>query len=101
MYQHDVVCVKCQTALRPHIIGALVIEMASFGPYKVWAADLYKCPGCGIEIVTGFGPAPIRQDHYKPDFAEWLENEKKISPRVIYQYEKPNRIIVTMGQSKN
>lgn len=100
-YPHDVVCVQCRTALRIETQGVVVIEMAVFGPYKVWNADLYKCAGCGAEMVTGFGQYPIRADHYAPDFAEWLETVKAQAPKVIYEYEKPNRITVTVRQSKN
>lgn len=83
------VCVKCQTEFWPKTNGVLVIETASFGPYKVWSADLWKCPGCATEIVSGYSDHPIRQDHYAPDFPEWLEHEKSLSPRVIYNNERP------------
>lgn len=83
------VCVKCQTELKPETNGVLLIEMAYFGPYKVWYADAWKCPGCGAEVIEGFANHPLRQDHYAKDFPAWLENEKKIAVRVIYDYERP------------
>jgi transposase len=83
------VCVKCQTELRAETNGTLVIETASFGPYKVWNADTWKCPGCGIEIVAGFGDRPLRQDHYEPGFDTWLEKVKSYSKRVEYDHERP------------
>lgn len=83
------ICVKCQTEMRVEIIGVLVIEMAEFGPYKVWGADLMKCPGCGCEVVTRFSDKPIRQDHWASDFPAWLEDQKKKATRVIYDYERP------------
>lgn len=100
-YPHDVVCTACRTHLRIETQRVLVIEMASFGPYKVWNADLYKCPGCGAEMVTGFGQCPIRADHYAPDFGQWLDTAKSSAPKVFYDYEEPNRITVTVRQSKN
>lgn len=38
-------------------------------PYKLWCADKWKCPGCGHEMVTGFGHACVRNQH-EPDFDE-------------------------------
>lgn len=101
MYSHDVVCARCRTALKVETQGVLVVEMASFGPYKVWNADLYKYPGCGYEVVTGFGAMPIRSDHYTAGFAEWLAKAKAEAPAVIYCYEHPNRITITVRQSRN
>ena len=82
------VCVKCQTEFKPSHNGTLVIETASFGPYKVWNADTWKCPGCGSEVVAGFGE-PMREDHYRPDFPEWLEKEKVAASQIIYDNEYP------------
>ena len=81
------VCVSCETELRPQDNGTIVIETASFGPYKVWNADTWKCPYCGIEIVAGFGNAPMREDHWKDDFAEWLEKIKASTRRIVYDNE--------------
>jgi hypothetical protein len=82
------VCTKCQTELLPKTNEVIVVETASFGPYKVWSADLWKCPGCGYEIVAGFADVPIRQDHYMPDFPEWLEKVKTLA-KVVVDNEHP------------
>ena len=37
-------------------------------PYKLWQADLYKCEGCGAEVIAGFGRQPI-SEHYMSDYA--------------------------------
>lgn len=84
----NMVCTKCQVALKPVDNDTVVIETASFGPYKVWNADTLKCPKCGIEIVAGFGQKPIREDHFAPDFQEWLEKTKSIRSRVQFWNEK-------------
>ena len=81
------VCVKDEVELLPFHNGTIVVEMASFGPYKVWNADAWKCPICGFEIIAGFGNNPLRSDHYSPDFPEWLENTKKNATQVIYDKE--------------
>ena len=72
------VCVQCKVKLRPERNGVHVVE--TFGedsdePYKLWRADLYKCPKCGVEVVAGFG-APFNNnyaEHYQSDFAMYLE----------------------------
>lgn len=88
------VCVACQTELKPETNGTLVIETATYGPYKVWDADTWKCPGCGVEIVAGFPDLPLRQDHFKPDFGAWLNRVIANSERVEYDHERPQPKVV-------
>lgn len=38
-------------------------------PYKLWMGDLWECPDCGHQLISGVGQAPI-SEHYKPDFAD-------------------------------
>ena len=64
---HRPVCVKCRTEMRPETNGVGLLDMAEYGPYKVWDADLYKCPTCSYEIVTGFGVDAISH-HIDEDF---------------------------------
>jgi hypothetical protein len=52
-----VLCVKCKVKLKNIRSGVHVVE--TFGtdsddPYKLWLADLYTCPKCGLEVVCGF-----------------------------------------------
>ena len=82
------VCVTCQVELRCETNGTTVIETASFGPYKVWDADTWKCPKCGVEIIAGFGNKPIREDHYAEDFPAWLEKYKGMARRIEYDNER-------------
>lgn len=84
------VCVKCECELRPETNGTTVVETASFGPYKIWDADTWKCPGCGMEVVSGFGNNPVREDHYAEDFKPWLETYLGNSRRIVYDNEKPS-----------
>lgn len=41
-------------------------------PYKLWAGDLWECPDCGAQIVSGTGREPV-SEHYKPEFAETVK----------------------------
>lgn len=82
------VCVTCQTELRPKESGVYVVEMASFGPYKFWRADSWACPGCAVEIVGAFAAYPIAE-HYQPRFADQIQAAKCSGERIIYDYERP------------
>ena len=71
------VCLKDGKFLRIKKNGVSIEEGMPNGAggwqsYKLWQADLYECPECGFELVTGFGAGPI-SEHYKPDHAAKLE----------------------------
>lgn len=69
------VCVKCQVKLKPERTGVHVVETFGRGsnePYKLWAADLWKCPDCGFEVVAGFGGNNYAE-HFEADFSKLLE----------------------------
>ena len=36
-------------------------------PYKLWRGDLWKCQGCGHEIISGVASQPV-SEHYTVDF---------------------------------
>ena len=78
------VCVKCQRFYRPHRNGVHILEGKPNGvrvppgtsrpelwePYKVWMADMWKCQGCGHELINGFGHSPLWQD-FQPNMPEF------------------------------
>ena len=66
------VCVGCTKEFLPEKNGVLVCEHANFGPYKIWSADLWKCPNCGSEIIVGFGYNSV-SEHFQDDFQDWLK----------------------------
>ena len=87
------VCAKCENKYVPRLTGlgnemkpkkngVHVIEMADFGPYKVWLADLWICPKCGHKTIAGFGVEPLAE-HYEEKFAKILE-VAKASESVYY-----------------
>ena len=82
-----IICVKCECEFRPEQNRVGVIETASFGPYKLWRADLWKCPSCGIEVVSGFGRKPVAE-HFEESFGTELENLKSTT-RIVYDNERP------------
>lgn len=79
------VCVKCQVELRPKTNGITAVEMASFGPYKIWAADTWECPVCHWVGILGFSASPIAE-HFQPHFAEELSKAKD---HVIKFWDQP------------
>lgn len=66
------VCTFCGRQLRPKQNGVYGIEMAEFGPYKIWYADLWECPECTQEILAGFGLKCLAE-HYEDDFDKVLK----------------------------
>jgi hypothetical protein len=71
-----VLCVKCKVKLKNIRSGVHVVE--TFGtdsddPYRLWLADLYTCPKCGLEVVCGFAQHNYGE-HYEATFAERLTN---------------------------
>ena len=54
-------CVKCNIDLRPETNGVKVVELMNKDTeiYKIWHADLWKCPTCQVEIVGGFAQQPL------------------------------------------
>lgn len=77
------VCVACQRFYRMKKSGFYFIEAMpvpgvrhaeagtahpeQWTPYKVWSGDLWECQGCGHQLVSGTGRAPIIE-HYQEDF---------------------------------
>lgn len=46
--------------------------MEDGSPYKLWDADLWECPECGVEVISGFGRAPLAE-HYQPTYTTQRE----------------------------
>jgi hypothetical protein len=77
------ICVKCEKFMKCKENGVLYEEgmptnyvdgePQEWSPYKLWYADLYKCDGCGVEIISGRGKGPIRE-HYEKDYLEFRDS---------------------------
>jgi len=86
---HKPVCVKCQCELRPKTNGVGLLDMynpsdkAEPQPYQIWDADLWACPRCGYELITGFGSRPIAE--------HWEEGG--ILERRIEYYNKLRQVV--------
>lgn len=66
----------------PEKNGVGYAETADFGPCAVWDADLWKCRGCEIEILHGFGQGPVAH-HWQGELFE----------RALKDYEEKSILI--------
>jgi len=67
---HRPVCVKCGIEMRLKEDGVGCLDLTEKQkPCQIWDSDMYKCPLCGIEILTDFGQLPVATRHEK-GFAE-------------------------------
>ena len=79
---HRPVCAACQVEMYPERNGVGILDMADYGPVDLWNADLWECPKCGHQIVSGFGANPISSHYKKDEF-----------PRLIKSYQDRSIII--------
>ena len=92
------ICVQCGLFMKmkkngvPFEEGMPISDSPTgWGPYKLWMADLYKCQGCGTEIIAGAGQEPLAE-HYEENYERARE---KYPPRVVVNdcpgsYHDPN-----------
>lgn len=83
------VCVKCEVELRPEKNGVIVAELMQHNTkiYKLWSADLWKCPKCGIEVVLGFGRQAFIE-HFEGEIDAKLQELKDAGRKIIYDKER-------------
>jgi len=63
------ICASCAIEYAVETCGATVVVMQSSGkPYELWQADVWYCPSCGHEIISGFANNPYCV-HYESNFA--------------------------------
>jgi hypothetical protein len=69
------VCVKCHKEFRVEKNGVIAQENTGpdGNPYKIWSADLWECPGCHIQILSGYGLKPLKQYHDE-DFEDYQKS---------------------------
>ena len=61
------ICVKCNRAMIKEFAGVLVAElyMDDREIYKLWYADLFRCPICRTEVISDFAEKPFWNCHEK------------------------------------
>ena len=71
---------QCGRFMRVKRNSVTVEELFEDGsPYKLWDADLWECPECGVTIIAGFGQLPMAE-HYQPTYAAQRERLAPIYP---------------------
>ena len=78
--QHTPVCVPCERNYRCELNGILV----RLGPDATIDADLYKCPGCGHQIVRGFAREAI--ERYGPHQAQFEASDARMENATITEH---------------
>lgn len=84
------ICVKCQVEFKVEENGINIVEMFQKNKevYKIWSADKWKCPLCGIEIVYGFGAMPLIENG--EDTKAYLQELINKHATIIFDYEQSN-----------
>ena len=79
------ICVKCNLKMKPDTNGVTVLLMAYDPPqpYEAYAADLVKCPNCGIQVIAGYAFNANWRNHNDEGPPPDVANEK-----VFPVYEK-------------
>ena len=78
------ICLKCCVAYITKKQGIVVNELAEFGSYKLWEADLKECPVCHNQIISGFAQKNF-SEHYQIGHKEQLEKAKEKG--VLYDWK--------------
>jgi len=79
------ICLKCNKAYITKKGGIVVNELAGFGSYKLWAADLKECPECHHQIIAGFAKDSY-SEHYMKRHKESLEKSKKLG--ILFEWKQ-------------
>jgi hypothetical protein len=80
------ICAKCRRFYKPEKNGVWFLEgMPTYNgappgleepeawvPYKLWRGDLWKCRGCGHEIISSVAAHPVCE-HYQPGFKKAVD----------------------------
>ncbi len=70
------ICVKCQIELRAHENGIVALSMATFGPYELYLADIWRCPQCGWQGIFS-NADPFSARHQDADFESVLDKAER------------------------
>lgn len=78
------ICLKCKLSYITKKQGIVVEELADFGSYRLWSADLKECPKCNHQIVSGFASSPFAE-HYQKGYKGKLE---ELRVRGVYEWRE-------------
>lgn len=50
-----------------------------WGPYKLFVGDLYECPDCKAQVITGWSNQPLAEHFQGDEYRKWRE---RVQPKV-------------------
>ena len=82
------ICVKCEVEFKPFENGVIVAEMFQNNTalYRLWSADLWQCPKCGYQIVSGYGNHAYAE-HFEQNLEKIIAEETVLGKKIIYSKE--------------
>jgi hypothetical protein len=93
-------CPTCKLDLRVKKNSVGVESMADFGSYQYFHADLWKCPVCGLEVVTGFGSTPIAEYYMQPKYEQAIAADKAFGAPVFQVWANQREKDAYLAQSR-
>ena len=78
------ICLDCRLAMAIHETGAFLEQMTEQGPYRIWCADVFQCPGCHVMAAAGFG----KQPYMRRQEADYLELRRKYRPKRFWATQR-------------
>ncbi len=90
---HKPVCIPCQVELRCHKVGVAILDTAGKDqrPYKLWSADLWKCPNCGILLAVRFANNPHAHGFQEQKMQKLIALEVS-ADNLYYNHEYPTEV---------
>lgn len=65
----NLLCARCGRFCRCLKNSISVEELDETGaPYRIWDADLFECPSCRHEVISGFAREPLAES-WQPSYA--------------------------------
>jgi len=82
------ICVQCQHTLKPEKNGIIVVEMfqQNTAIYKLWEADVWRCPKCKNEVVAGFAKYPL-MEHWQGNIGAFFQRLRDAGHEFVREEE--------------
>ena len=94
MNEFRILCTDCGRDFKIDKAGVLVKELFQGDKevYRIWAADLLRCPGCNIMVISRFADRPIAEHIDKDKMAAVLKHcETKTLGKDLFEWREHAR----------
>ena len=95
MNEYRIICTNCGRDFKCDTAGVLVKELFQGNKeiYQIWSADLLRCPGCGITVISRFADKPIAEHWDKEKMAEaLLLCDKKTLGKNLFEWREHTQV---------